>query len=75
MNSIYYCDCFEELSEISVQELNGGVSLQTYELVVLGVTTTAGIVVSAFNPIVGAGLIMTGWGMCMQAEEYGRSQQ
>lgn len=75
MENVIYSNCFQELSTIEIMEFDGGVSLQQYELAVLGITTAAGIVVSAFNPVVGAGVILTGWAMCMEAEEYGRSQR
>ncbi len=75
MENTICCNCFQELSGTEIMEFDGGVSLQTYELAVLGVTTTVGIAVSAANPIVGAGIILTGWSMCMEAEEYGRSQR
>lgn len=44
-------------------------------LIVLGVTTVSGILVSAACPAVGAGILLTGFAMCMEAEEYGRSKK
>lgn len=65
---------FCELSRCETEEVNGGYTLQQYELVVLGATTVAGIVTSAACPPVGAGIIVLGWAMCAQAEEYGRNK-
>lgn len=65
---------FDELSICENQNVNGGYTLQEYELAVMGATTTIGILVSAACPPVGAGIIVLGWAMCAQAEEYGRSK-
>lgn len=51
--------------------INGGITLQNFELITLGVATTAGILVSSFCPPVGLALITGGWAICAQAEEYG----
>lgn len=65
---------FYEVEQTEMEAINGGYTLQEYELAVLGVTTTFGIIVSAACPAVGAGLIVLGWAMCAQAEEAGRNK-
>lgn len=65
---------FCEVEQMEMEAINGGYTLQEYELVVLGVTTTTGIIATAACPVVGVGLIVLGWAMCVQAEEAGRNK-
>ncbi len=45
-----------------------------YEILVLSIALPVGAVTAIVNLAVGMGVLLTGFGMCMEAEEYGRSQ-
>lgn len=57
--------------EQAVDCINGGITLQNFELITLGITTTAGILVTPLCPPAGLALIAGGWAICAEAEEYG----
>lgn len=54
--------------------IDGGISLMAYEILVLSIALPVGAVTAIVNLAVGMGVLLTGFGMCMEAEEYGRSQ-
>ena len=64
---------FSDIELADSLDLDGGISLQTYEMIVLGVTNIVGPVVAIVNLPAGLGVYALGFGLCMQAEEYGMS--